>query len=186
MPVPFIGLRMPIKLFIILWFIMLGVIGRLVPHVPNMTPLLSLTIIAAMFYSKRQALFITLLTLIISDVLLSYFFQVPAFGVWTAFTYSATLCIMLVSSLLQPGSRWVSVLVMAVCACLFFWLWTNFGVWLTGNYYSHTWSGLQTCYVMALPFLHNQMIATVVWLVILLGAVRGWSVMVGKTSLTKI
>jgi hypothetical protein len=38
-----------------------------------------------------------------------------------------------------------------VCSIQFF-LVTNFGVWLTGGLYEHTWAGLLRCYAMGLPF----------------------------------
>lgn len=46
---------------------------------------------------------------------------------------------------------------------MFFWIWTNFGVWLVSGMYPHSLTGLVTCYFLALPFLKNSIIAAIVW-----------------------
>jgi len=47
---------------------------------------------------------------------------------------------------------------------LFFYFYTNFGVWLIGNLYPHTFSGLINCYMMGLPFLRLQAVGSMVFL----------------------
>lgn len=46
-------------------------------------------------------------------------------------------------------------------ASFFFFLISNFGVWL--SWYPQTWSGLLDCYVMALPFYRNTLIGDLVF-----------------------
>jgi hypothetical protein len=43
---------------------------------------------------------------------------------------------------------------------LFFFV-TNFGVWLQGGLYAHSWDGLLQCYINALPFLRNTLLGDV-------------------------
>jgi len=50
-----------------------------------------------------------------------------------------------------------------VGSTLFFFLWTNFGVWLLSTMYPKTISGLLLCYVRALPFLRMQTISTLIF-----------------------
>ena len=49
---------------------------------------------------------------------------------------------------------------------LFFYFWTNFGVWLFDSWgmYSKDLSGLLSCYTMGLPFLKNQIISTIIFI----------------------
>jgi len=47
---------------------------------------------------------------------------------------------------------------------LFFYFYTNFGVWLIGNLYPHTFSGLIQSYVMGLPFLRLHAVGSVLLL----------------------
>jgi len=61
----------------------------------------------------------------------------------------------------------------ALASSLFFYLWTNFGVWLQG-WYLPTLQGLIKCYLMGLPFLKynlvsNVLIVPAVFIVIELG-----------------
>lgn len=49
---------------------------------------------------------------------------------------------------------------------LFFYLWTNFGVWLldTWGMYSKDLSGLLSCYINGLPFFKNQLVSTLIFI----------------------
>mgnify|MGYP000566038492 FL=1 len=44
---------------------------------------------------------------------------------------------------------------------------TNFSVWLSGGLYPLTIDGLLECYIMAIPFFHNTLISTLLFLGIL-------------------
>mgnify|MGYP007000161115 len=48
-----------------------------------------------------------------------------------------------------------------ISAIIFFVI-TNFGVWLLGSY-GYTFSGLITCYVLAIPFFTNTAISTIIY-----------------------
>ena len=50
------------------------------------------------------------------------------------------------------------------CGALFFYLYTNFGVWLIGGLYPHTFSGLMRSYWMGLPFLKIHAVSSVLFL----------------------
>lgn len=41
---------------------------------------------------------------------------------------------------------------------VFFFVVTNFAVWVQSGMYAHTWSGLVRCYTMALPFFRNTIL----------------------------
>lgn len=50
---------------------------------------------------------------------------------------------------------------MGILANLFFYAWTNFGVWHIGGLYPHTFAGLSASYIAGIPFLKNQLLSTV-------------------------
>jgi hypothetical protein len=54
---------------------------------------------------------------------------------------------------------------MLLGSSLFFWTWTNFGVWLMndGITYSRNLQGLLACFVAAIPFLGNALVADLAW-----------------------
>lgn len=48
---------------------------------------------------------------------------------------------------------------LGIIASIFFYLWTNFGVWFLDSFgmYPKTWEGLIKCYVAGIPFLKNNL-----------------------------
>ncbi|GAH11350.1 unnamed protein product, partial [marine sediment metagenome] len=83
------------QIILLLLWVMVGVLGRWVPHIPNVTPLTSLSLLAGAVFSKRIALLFLLITAILSDVMLAWMYHYPVFGAWTFFTYTGFMCIAL-------------------------------------------------------------------------------------------
>ena len=57
--------------------------------------------------------------------------------------------------------------IMSVGGSVWFFIVTNFSVWLGDNLYPLNLNGLIQCYVMAIPFFHNTLISTFIFLAIL-------------------
>ena len=146
-----------------------GIVGRLIPHIPNVTPLLGLSLFSGANLSRSQAFLTVLLTLAISDVALAFMYGYPIFSFWTFFTYSGFVVITAIGSHYRKALSRLRGLLYVFGASLGFWLWTNFGVWLVGGLYPKTIGGLGFCYVAALPFLRNAMIGDVIWSAVFFG-----------------
>lgn len=146
----------------LLW-IAIGVLGRIIPHYPNATPLMSLCFFSSLFLTRSQNTALILATLMISDSVLAYLNHYPFFGSWSIFTYSAFLMMVCYPTYSAQPVNYLKTISITGCFALFFWVWTNFGVWLTASFYPHTLTGLITCYSAALPFLRNSLISTFVW-----------------------
>jgi len=172
---------------IILFWLVIGICSRLIPHPPNATPLIALSLFIGSNLPRYQSLAVMGIIIAVSDLLLSLLFDYPAFGIWTIFTYSAFFAFTwagnryihgpLRASTHPHNSKIISarnILLWALLSPLAFWLWTNFGVWLQG-YYPTTWHGLITAYVNALPFLRNNMIGTLVWVCLFSGCLKATS-----------
>jgi hypothetical protein len=147
-----------------LW-IVLGILGRLVPHPPNMAPITSIALFGGAQLSRTRAFMVTMLTLIVSDVLLAWAEAHPVFGAWSLFTYSGFAAVVAAGMLLRVAPTAGRTLGMLLGSSLFFWVWTNFGVWLMGEgtAYPHTWDGLLACYFAAIPFLGNALVGDLAW-----------------------
>jgi hypothetical protein len=52
---------------------------------------------------------------------------------------------------------------MGLLGVLFFYAWTNFGVWHVGRMYPHTIDGLIASYIAGIPFLKNQLMSTLMF-----------------------
>lgn len=152
---------MPVKILCLLW-ITIGVLGRLIPHWPNATPLISLCLFSGVMLSRNQASIIMLLTLIISDVVLALWLHYPLFGYWTIFGYSGFLLLTITSRYFSNLLTINKTIFISTGYALLFWIWSNLGVWLTATLYPHTVNGLVECYVAALPFLQNLILSSVI------------------------
>lgn len=146
-------------------WIVLGVLARLIPHPPNVSPLNGISLFGGAHLNRKQALFTTLLVLVASDLLLALVKGYAPFGLWSLFTYSGLLAISFAGSFLQNRRGFLPTLAMLVGSSFGFWLWTNFGLWLTGDHgmYPHTAAGLVACFEAALPFLQNSLLGDLAW-----------------------
>jgi hypothetical protein len=156
----------------IFFLIFVGVVGRLIPHLPDMTPLTNLSLFAGAKFRRSHALITTFLSLFISDLFLSYFFHFSLWGYWSFFTYSGFLGITLLGKYLGKYPKNFFTLGFVLMSSFGFWLWTNFGVWLEGQLYPETLSGLGSCYMAALPFLRNAILGDLLWMGVIFGIVN--------------
>lgn len=151
-------------LLIIIFF---GIISRLIPHLPNMTPLVSLSLIATQRLNRWCAMLAMVIILLVSDSLLSLIFKYPVISHWSIFTYSGFLINTFAFSYqtrTRTHLKWL--LLSTLTGTLFFWIWTNFGVWITATLYAKTFQGLMLCYFAAIPFLKNALIGSTIWITV--------------------
>ena len=159
----------------------IGILSRIVPHAPNVTPLVCLSLFVGRAFSSWLALLSVLIILSVSDALLSLFFGYPLFSSCTLFTYVAFLSISIVG---KTTFRLKNALPLTVLSSSFgFWVWSNFGVWVSANLYSKTLSGFVTCYVAALPFLRNSLVGDMIWGIVVFGvASKIFAIVTGSKS----
>jgi hypothetical protein len=151
----------------VIWIMVIGIFGRLIPHIPNITPITGLCLFAGANFSRRLSFLIIAIILFTSDVGLALILGYPMISYFTLFTYTGSVIIILVSSQLKYSKRkFPFYIIGASCS---FWIWTNFGVWLTSGLYAKTLEGLGVCYYMALPFLRNAIIGDFVWSYLIFG-----------------
>lgn len=150
--------------FIASAWLVLGVVARLIPHPANVSPMTSISLFGGSKLSRGLAFLLTFSTLILSDVLLSLVYGHEMFGPWTFFTYSAFAAIIFAGGFLKSGSV-IRTGGFILGSSLFFWVWTNFGIWATGQYgmYPRNLEGLVACYAAAVPFLQNALLGDLAW-----------------------
>ncbi len=127
----------------------LAILGRLLPHPPNFTPLTGATLFGGRNLSRPLNYLLPLTTLLITDIFLGSHRTMPY--VYVSFTLIAFLS----ERVLRNNAALWRVAVVSLISSILFYLITNFGVWQVGGLYPHTAAGLATSYVMALPFLRN-------------------------------
>jgi hypothetical protein len=157
-------------ILLILW-ISIGALSRILPHLPNVTALASLSLLAGMQFSKTRSLLLVIATLFLSDLILAYGWGYAVLGSWSLFTYSGFAFIALLGSKFQT-TKGLRLFGLLISASLLFWMWTNFGVWLCSGLYPHAADGFLACYIAALPFLRNECLGDLGWMLVLLGILK--------------
>lgn len=143
-------------------YIALASCSRLIPHPPNVTPLVNLSLFAGVQLSRAMSFIIIIASLIFSDIGLHFIYGYPIFGSWSIFTYSFLLMLVWIGSKINFSAR--NYIMTVLFSSLGFWLWTNFGTWLLSGIYPKNLNGIIDCYLAALPFLRNQLLGDFMWL----------------------
>lgn len=151
------------RYFVASAWIVLGVVARLIPHPANVTPMTAISTFGGAQLGRFLGLALTMLTLVISDVLLSLVYGHEAFGLWSIFTYTGFAAIVFAGSFLHKRLTVLRTVAVILGSSLGFWIWTNFGAWLTSGLYPISFEGLVACYGAALPFLRNSLLGDLAW-----------------------
>lgn len=85
------------------------------------------------------------------------------------FIWAFYLGVFFLGSLLKDRVSPLSVVGAALGSATGFFIVSNFGVWLAGTLYPHTWSGFVTCYVAALPFFGKGILSNLLFSAIFFG-----------------
>ncbi len=145
---------------------------RLLPHPPNMTPIAAMALFGgAYFTTKRTAFLVPLAAMYLSDLALGFFIHDFGLFHWfMPFVYASfvmTVCLgLLVRHRLTP----LTIGGAALMSSVLFFIVTNFGVWLVGNFYPKTVAGLVSCYVAAIPFFRNTLVGDAAYTLVLFGS----------------
>ncbi len=142
-----------------------AVVWRLVNNeamvLPNLELVTAASLVAAVFMRRPVALAVPVAAMVVSDAIIG--------GSMPLFTWSAFLVIAVSGLWLRRFVQAPQKLVLAtggtgLAAALFFFAWTNFGVWFMadGSFYPKTWEGLMLCYTYGLPFLRGSLVSGVI------------------------
>jgi len=141
--------------------IICGILLRFAGHAPNFTPVAAIALFSGVYLSKKYAFIVPLALMIISDIFLGMH-NVVIFT-WGGFVLTTFLGLWLKNKKTVLGVTSASVI-----SSLLFYIVSNFGVWLMG-WYPRTLQGLLDCYIMAVPFLRNFTLATLMYAGIFFG-----------------
>src|SRR5476649_114232 len=86
-----INARTKINRVTMLIFVVLMVLSRVLPHTPDLTPTIILSVLLGELVNKKTAVIIFLVTQVISDILLGFLHHYPLWGSWSFFVYSGLI-----------------------------------------------------------------------------------------------
>ena len=139
------------RLYYLLVFGIILALSRILPHPPNFTPIIASAIMAPLLIRDRWfGIAIPIFAMLVADIVIG-------FHPYQTVIYLTLIIIGLVAPM-QRSIKWIAT--MAILGPVWFFLTTNFAVWLAWDYYPKTIEGLILCYTMAIPFFQNTLIST--------------------------
>lgn len=152
--------------------ILIAAISRLIPHYPNVTPIGSIALFGAAYFSRKSlAILVPLIALILSDILLYT-------TIYSGFGYSITAHLWIYAAIAVIAFAGMGILkkinlgniiLGSLSASGIFFLLSNFGAWLTTPMYPKTAGGLMLAYEAGLPFFWNTMAGDLFYCAVLFG-----------------
>ncbi len=150
------------KIILSILLITFAVISRLfLQDIPNVETITITALMAGSILGGVYALVIPLSAIAITDIWIGN-------NSILIFTWSAWALVGLMGLLAKKDKKdsfrySLKLTAIGIGASFFFYLWTNFGVWLMWpKMYPMTWPGLIQCYIMGLPFLKYNLIGNLV------------------------
>jgi len=158
--------------------ILVGILLRFMPHAYNFTPVAAIALFSGVYLKRKHAIIVPLLLMAVSDVFIGMH-NVIIFT-WGGFVLAAAL-----GMLIKKNKSVLNIAGMSLVSSLAFFVVSNFGVWVMG-WYPPTLNGLVNCYVMALPFLRDFTISTLVYSALLFSSYELVARLVKETKLAKV
>lgn len=136
---------------------------RLLPHLPNFTPIAAIALFGgAMFNNRIFAFVVPLLAMLLSDAIIG--FHNAMIAVYSCFTLTVVLGLMI-----KNKQNIFTIFITSVIASLLFFLVTNYAAWIGNPMYPQGFSGLMVSYFAGLPFFRNEFFGDLFYNTILFG-----------------
>ena len=153
------------KILIAILLVVIGVIGRLVrinffPELYNVEPITVIALLAGAFLGLGYAAAVPLAIIAITDMYLGN--TSVLFFTWSAWAVIGLGGLIVRKSKKDSFKFGLKMTGLGILASVFFYIWTNFGVWISWNMYPHTLEGLIQCYVLAIPFFRNNLVGNLI------------------------
>jgi hypothetical protein len=135
--------------------ILVAILLRLLPHLPNFTPIAAMALFGGVYLNKKLAFIIPLAAMFMSDIFLGFHQTMP-------YVYGSFILAGVIGLWLKNHKSAKNVICASLISSILFFLITNFGVWAAG-WYPKNLSGLFESYVMGIPFFKNTVFGDLVY-----------------------
>ena len=124
---------------------------RLIPHAPNFTPIIAISIYAGIkIKNKYLALVIPILSMFLSDLFIGLHSNMLA-------VYFCILLNVFIGFYFSNKFSFTKYMYLSFLGACIIFIITNFSVWMLSKMYPLSIEGLISCYILALPFFHNTL-----------------------------
>jgi hypothetical protein len=142
--------------------IIIGAVARLLPHMPNFTPVGALALFGgAKLKNKYAAILAPVAIMAMTDFYLGFHKLI-------LFTWGSMALVALIGFWVRKKYGLGRIALGTLAGSILFFVITNFGVYLEG-WYGYNFSGLVQTYVMAIPFFRNSLMGDVFYSAVFFG-----------------
>lgn len=168
------------KIFIPALIILMAVVMRFLPHMPNMAPIAAMALFGGVYFNKKYAFLIPVGVMFLSDIFLGFHNTMP-------FVYGSFLLTGIIGIVLKKHNNFKWIIGGTLLSSVLFFIITNFGVWAMnmGNMYAKNLTGLVQCYLMAIPFFRNTLMGDLFYTGMMFGGYK-MAVKIVEGSMVKI
>lgn len=154
--------RTQLNIGIAICLVALAAAFRILPHPDNFAPMAAVAIFGGALLPRRVGVLVPLMAMVLTDLIIDMHDLVLV-------TWGSYALIALASSLVLKKSSFGKILAMTLGGSVFFFVTTNFAVWLMSGMYTRTLAGLQQCFVLALPFFRGTLMGDLFYTAALFG-----------------
>lgn len=162
--------------------ILLGIFFRTLGHIaPNVEYVTAASLLAGAYLGRKYAVLVPFAIMVLTDTLIG---NTNIF----IFTWSGYLLIGYLGYRGNLRGKILRATGLGIIASLWFYLWTNFGVWALDSWgvYPRTLAGLIEAYIMGLPFLKLNLLGNLFFVPVSFGTVeiiKNWNL---KNTLSRV
>jgi hypothetical protein len=150
--------------------------SRIIPHMPNFSPLGAIGVFGAAHFTKRwQAFFIPIVATWLSDLFINNVIYAQYYPKFTWFyegfywQYGSYLLITLAGIFILKKINPQRIIAGALTSTTIFFLISNFGCWIGSATYPQNFGGLMACYAAGIPFLQGTLLGDLFYSGVLFG-----------------
>jgi len=145
--------------------IIVAVISRLLPHLPNVTPVAAIALFGGTYINRKSLAFLFPIgILFISDLFLGIYPEI--YAVYLSFAITV-----MIGFMLRKKDSALNIAIASFSSSIIFFIVTNFAVWISGSYaYPMNFNGLLLCYEAAIPFFRNELFGTLAYNALFFGS----------------
>ena len=170
--------KISLRTITLIGLIILAAFSRIIPHIPNFSPLGAIGVFGVAHFSKKWlGILIPITATWLSDLFINNVIYAQYYPKFTWFyngffwQYGSYILIALAAIFILKKVTVQNVLAGALASTAIFFLVSNFGVWFSSTTtYPHTFSGLMTCYAAGIPFIKGTILGDLFYAAVLFGS----------------
>ena len=165
------------RTLVLVGIILLASLSRLIPHIPNFSPIGAISLFGVAFFKEKWKAFLIPISatwvsdlfinnIVYSDNNLNFIWFYNGF-LWLFLSYG--LIILFGFILFKDYLTIARLGAGAIGSGIIFFIVSNFGVWMNGLMYSKDLSGLLNCYISGIPFFRGTLLGNLFYVPVLFG-----------------